>query len=622
MCQYLKKEAEFSFCVYFNLGVYRMLNIKSKFVLLLRYIRNRPPVSWYGVIRRKMRRKPDFYKSHFKHVIKLAAKAEKHTPLPLKISLVTPVYNATKKHLDDLLKSVLMQKNHSVELILSDDGSTSTETLLWFEKHKNIPHLLILRTDKNGGIARATNAGIDKSTGDWVGLIDHDDALAPFALSQISNALQEFPDCQFLYTDEVIADENLHPIDCYFKPAFDSVLLSGMNYINHFSVYRRDRLRRIGGLREGFQGSQDHDLVLRYTKDLLRSQILHLPYPGYLWRRNEGSFSVTHLNEAVDNARKALVEHYGVNNPGITARNAISPNLHRVRFDLAKKSWPLVSIVIPNMNSFELVSQVLKGVYEDTDYENKEVIVMDNGSTDQKVINLYEVYKQKYSNFQVHISVEDFNFSKAVNRGIGLALGDPILLLNNDIEILEPNWLKEMVSCLEYKNTGIVGAKLLYPSRNIQHVGVIAGMGGYAGHWFVNQPENSHGPMGRLWVRQSFSVVTGACFLITRDCFNTVGKFDEDVFPVAYNDVDYCLRATNMGINIVWTPFSCLIHHESASRGDDESAANIARFDRDKLNLLLRHKTDVLDDKAFNPWYSRSHSEPYPVKLKALPKAR
>ena len=569
-----------------------------------------------------MRRQPDFYKDHFKYVVALATQAEANPPYTIKLSLVAPVYNATARHLDDLLNSVISQKNHIIELILSDDGSSSAQTLRWFEQHEKDQNLIILRAIENVGIAAATNAGIAVATGDWVGLIDHDDALSPYAVSAIARALKQFPQAQFLYTDEVVTDEKLKPIVYFLKPAFDPVLLSGMNYINHFSVYRRERLVELGGLRNGFQGSQDHDLLLRYTKGLDRSQIIHLPYPAYLWRRSETSFSATQMNQAIGNARKSLKEHYAHISSALDVDDALNKDLHRVRFDLAKSSWPLVSIVIPNKDSFELISQVLKGVFEATDYPEKEVIIIDNGTTDQKVIDLYTDYKQKYPNFQTHISFEAFNFSKAVNRGIGLASGDPILLLNNDIEILEPNWLKEMVSCLEYENVGIVGAKLLYPDRRIQHVGVIAGLGGYAGHWYVNLKEDTPGQMGRLWVRQSFSVVTGACFLITRDCFTQVGLFDEDVFPVAYNDVDYCLRATNIGINIVWTPFSCLIHHESASRGDDESAANIARFDRDKLNLLLRHKTDVLDDKAFNPWYSRSHSEPYPVKLKALPKAR
>ncbi len=592
--------------------------IKSKILFVIKFVRRVPPILWYGMLMRRWRKEPYFYQQHLKHVIKLAKKAEKLLSKSIKISIIVPVYNASAKHLDYLLKSVRSQKGYEIELIFSDDGSTSSQTLEWLKKQAIHLNQIVIFASQNGGIAAATNAGIARATGEWVGLLDHDDALAPYAISAIARALFNAPQVQFLYTDEVIVNDDMQPIAYAFKPAFDAVLLSGMNYINHFSVYKRSRLQAIGGLREGFQGSQDHDLVLRYTKDLKPDEILHLPYPAYLWRQTSTSFSTSHKAEAVDNARKALSEHYG----NVFVDNALSKDVHRVRFDLSRAKWPLISVIIPNKNSFELIYQVLTGLFKGTDYPNLEVIIIDNGSDDSKVLALYEQYRAQYSNFKAYIQIESFNFSRSVNRGIALALGDPILLLNNDIEILEPNWLKEMVSCLDYKDVGIVGAKLLYPNRTLQHVGVIAGLGGYAGHWYVNFPADTPGPFGRLWVRQSLSVVTGACFLLTRACIESVGLFDEEVFPVAYNDVDYCLRATTLGIKVVWTPFSCLIHHESATRGDDESAINIARFERDKHNLLMRHNTDVYEDYAFNPWYSRLHSEPFPLQLKALPSAR
>ncbi len=597
-----------------------MHNIKSKIIRVIKFVRRVPPIQWYGMMMRRIRKQPYFYQEHFKHVIDLAAKAENLPRRSLKISIIVPVYNAPRKYLDYLFKSVRSQKGHDVELIFSDDASISTETQNWLRTKEKSGQAIIIWAAKNGGIAAATNAGLTQATGEWVGLLDHDDALSPYALSAIARALSDAPETKFLYTDEVIINDKLQPLVYFLKPAFDEVLLSGMNYINHLSLYKRERLLEIGGLREGFQGSQDHDLLLRYTKDLRPSEILHLPYPAYMWRQVETSFSATNMNEAVASARKALAEHYSIKDVKVT--DALSPSVHRVRFDLAQKDWPFVSVVIPSKDSFELISRVLTGLFEGTDYPHFDVTIIDNGSTEPQVLALYDEYRAKYPNFQAHIVSEPFNFSCAVNRGIAMTKGDPVLLLNNDIEILEPNWLKEMVSCLNYKNVGIVGAKLLYPSRKIQHVGVIAGLGGYAGHWFVNMPQDTPGPMGRLWVRQSFSVVTGACFLLTRDCIAKVGAFDEDVFPVAYNDVDYCLRATGLDIKVVWTPFACLIHHESATRGDDESEVNIARFDRDKAHLLARHKTDVFEDRAFNPWYSRSHSEPYPVRLKSLPNAR
>ena len=203
-----------------------------------------------------------------------------------------------------------------------------------------------------------------------------------------------------------------------------------------------------------------------------------------------------------------------------------------------------------------------------------------------------------------------------------MAKGALVLLLNNDIEIVERDWLKEMVSCFEFDDVGVVGAKLLYPDRTIQHVGVIAGLGGYAGHWFIGQDKDFPGPMGRLHVRQSLSVVTGACMLVSKDCWRSTGPFDEDVFPIAYNDVDFCLRTIDKGFRVVWTPFATLIHHESATRGSDETRENVDRFNRDKASLRDRHRTDTYEDRYFSPWYSKRHSHPRPIFLDRLPPAR
>jgi len=398
--------------------------------------------------------------------------------------------------------------------------------------------------------------------------------------------------------------------------------LSGVNYINHLSLYRRERLLKIGGLRDGFQGSQDYDLLLRYTAGLSGNEILHLPYPAYLWRRHRASYSAKHRQTATANARRAIAEAYAREQRPAEVEPALSPDLHRIRFDLAAAEWPLVSVVIPSRNALPLISKLLEGLTENTDYPSLEIIVADNGSKSPDVLALYERYRRGKIKFTASIEEEAFNFSRSVNRGIKLASGDLILLLNNDIEILHRDWLKEMVSCLHYPETGIVGAKLLYPNGTLQHAGVIAGLGGLAGHWFVGRNENFAGPMGRLRVRQSLSAVTAACMLLTRSCVERVGYFDEATFGIAYNDVDYCLRAVNQGVRIVWTPFATLLHHESASRGSDTAPEKIPRFRQDQQNLRARHRTDIFEDRAFNPWYSKYRSDPIPVFLKQLPDAR
>jgi GT2 family glycosyltransferase len=395
-----------------------------------------------------------------------------------------------------------------------------------------------------------------------------------------------------------------------------------VNYINHLSLYRRERLAKIGGLREGFDGSQDYDLLLRYLSGLDPAEVLHLPYPAYLWRRDGGSYSVAFLDRATQNARQALAEAYATNNVPAAIEPALVPNLHRVVFDCTIRSWPKISIVISNRDSFELLSRILDGITQRTDYQDLEIIVADNGSKDPRVLSLYETMRASAPGFRVDILEERFNFARQVNRGIGMATGDHVLLLNNDIEVVAPVWLKEMVACLAYQNTGIVGARLLYPNGTLQHVGVIIGLGGVAGHWFCGEPASQPGPMGRLMVRQTLTAVTGACMLISKDCRAATGDFDEKTFPIAYNDIDYCLRAGALGFRTVWTPFATLIHHESVSRGRDDTPANKPRFLREQEALSAKYGLESYSDRAFNPWYGRHSSKPGPVSLEQLPEPR
>ena len=549
------------------------------------------------------------------HPLEPAASA---TPL---ISFVVPVYDASPAHLDDLLESFLLQDPSRCELVLSDDASPSSATRDWLRAHAGDNRVRVRFADRNGGIAAATNTGLAAARGEWIALLDHDDAIAPFTVSRIARALAARPETVFLYTDEAVTDEKLRPTSLFLKPAWDPVLMSGMNYVNHLSLYRRERLAALGGLGEGFQGSQDYELVLRYTAGLTRAQVTHLPYPAYLWRRSENAFSVKHLETATASARRALAQHFG-GGWTLTIDEALKPSLHRPRFDLDRASWPRVSVIVPNRDSPDLVAVMLHGLMEETDYPSLEVIVVDNGTTDPRTLELYERLRHHRIPFDARIEVEPFNFSRAINKGLARVTGDVVLLANNDLEVLEPNWLKEIVSCFDYPDVGIVGAKLLYPSRRIQHAGVIAGFGGLAGHWYLNEEANVPGPMGRLWVRQSMTVVTGACMAVSRACLKRVGSFDEEAFAVAYNDVDYCLRAHAAGFRTVWTPFATLIHHESATRGSDETPANIARFRREQEALRRLHGTDRYQDPAINPWYSRDRSNPIPVRLSELPAPR
>ncbi|MDE3177498.1 MAG: glycosyltransferase family 2 protein [Pseudomonadota bacterium] len=424
------------------------------------------------------------------------------------------------------------------------------------------------------GIANAParwNEAASRARAPYVARLDHGGRLAPFAAERIAAALAANP--RGLYTDEVIEGQGVA-----LKPAFDPVLLQAFDYFGRLAVWRREDLLALGGWRDS--PDPDHDLALRFAAAAPPSAILHLPYPAY-----------------IGPARTPLVR-------------PPAP---------APRAWPKVSVVIPSRDAPELIGRALDGLFLRTDYPDFDVTVIDNGSTDPRTLALYARAPER---LRVEIRPAPFNFSAAVNRGVALSDGALVLLLNNDVEIVEPGWLKEMVACFDYPRTGIVGAKLLYPDGTLQHAGVIAGLGGYAGHWHIGRAADAPGPQGRLRARQSLSVVTGACLLASRACFDQLGGFDEQTFPIAYNDVDFCLRAGAAGWRVVWTPLATLIHHESASRGSDETGENRARFARDKAALQARHHTDALEDRAYNPWASRSDSDPWPCARADLPPAR
>lgn len=545
-----------------------------------------------------------------KHYALASALAHPERPFGDRIwlSIVVPVYNAPPRYLEDLVRSFRNQKVTGAELILSDDASNSEETRRWLTLLPPHNDIRIIFNPRNGGIAQATNAGLADARGEWVAFLDHDDVIAPDALNMIARTLREHPETMFLYTDEVVVDDRLKPTGVMLKPAPDPVLLSGVNYINHFSVYRRERLQQIGFLRPGFDGSQDYDLLLRYLKGLADETILHLPYPAYWWRRSGQTYSRKFIDRATQAARQALHDRYSTAGKTVVVGPTLTETLHKV--DLKASDWPMISIIIPSRNSYDLVSRILRDVFENTDYPSFEVIVVDNGSTAPEVLALYAEYKATYANFRAEVKAETFNFARAINKGIALARGEHFLLLNNDIEVMDRSWMKELVSCLSYDKVGIVGAKLLYPNGKIQHAGVIAGFGGLAGHWYLNKPSDFGGPMNRLHVRNSMTCVTGAVMLISKTCALSIGQWDETNFSVAYNDVDYCMRAYKAGFRTVWTPFACLFHHESVSRGSDLVGDRRKRFDREKENLRKLHGTVDFQDPAINPGYERNHSTP------------
>ncbi|MEM9145610.1 MAG: glycosyltransferase family 2 protein [Pseudomonadota bacterium] len=552
----------------------------------------------------------------------LAAFEAGRDPLPpphcVEISFLVPVYNADPAWLDALYRS-LRDQAAGAELILADDGSTDAATAFWLASHDGAPGLTILRSPVNRGIAHATNRALAVAQGRWVGLVDHDDALEPHAVDRIRRAIRDRPDAQFLFTDEVIGDAEMKPISGFWKPGFDPVLLSGVNYVNHLSLYRRARLEAMGGLCRGFDGSQDYEMVLRYTRGLAAEEIVHIPYPAYRWRQRAESVSHADRAPATARARTALETHMVPGAGTVRVEPALLPDLHRVRFVSAPT--PMVSVIIPNRDSYDLISRLLEDLAERTDYPSFEVIIVDNGSTDPRVPALYRTMEERLE-LQYDIAPAPFNFANMVNQGVARSRGEVLLLLNNDISVIEPGWLGEMVECLAYPGTGIVGARLLYPNRSVQHAGVVLGLGGLAGHWYYKATEDDRGEMGRLAVRNGMTAVTGACLLVSRVCWVDLGGMDAERFAVAYNDVDFCVRARQAGYGVVWTPFATLFHHESASRGSDLVGEKARRFQREKEALDACHATATFLDPCLSPWYSRYQSRPRLLVGEHLPAPR
>lgn len=537
------------------------------------------------------------------------------------LSVVVPVFNANERYLTKLHESFLQNACPSAELIFVDDGSDSVATKTCLSSLEGKAGSRVITRNQNGGISAALNDGIKAAKGRWITFLDHDDMIAPHGLNQIAAALSANPNTQFLYTDEALIDGRSQIIGAFCKPAFDPVLLSGVNYINHFSVFITEKLREIGPLLPEFDGSQDYEILLRYLTQVAPDKVLHLPYPAYWWRRTNQTYSRVNLQKSLAAARKALRTH--VKPGGFDANVGPSPSnaeLHRLRFKPSDGTWPSVGIIIPNRDAPALIKSVLRDLYEKNDYPNFKIVVVDDGSSDPKTLRIYEEICANHENISVLRKDRPFNFAQSINEGMAALDTDHFLLLNNDIAVRDDHgWLKEMVSCMAYDRTGIVGAKLLFIDGTLQHAGVVVGQRDLAGHWFYGAPADTPGPMGRLCVRNSMMAVTGAAMLVSRDCATQVGTWDADNFAVAFNDVDYCLRAHDLGFRIVWTPHACLTHTGSATRAAVEDADRTAR-EEDSLKRI--HRTDKRMDPAFSPFFARTSTGARLCKPAATPTPR
>jgi GT2 family glycosyltransferase len=533
-------------------------------------------------------------------LILLSERARQMEGGPL-ISILVPVYDAPERWLRNCLDSVLMQAYANWELCIADDASPAPHVRRILDEYsRRDARVRVVHRERNGHIAAASNTALDMAGGAYVALLDHDDELRPHSLLEVVEALSAAPDACLVYSDEDKIDASGKRCQPYFKPDWNQDLLLSQNYLCHFTVVRTDLARSVGGFREGYEGSQDHDLFLRCTHQLRTDQILHIPKVLYHWRAIEGSTALRRdaKDYAADAGARAVSDHLARCGHADATIEQLPHGHYRVRWPLPTPA-PRVTVIVPTRDRVELLRACVESLFEVTRYPDFDLIVVDNQSADSATLEYLQELEQRQ---RVRVLRYDrpFNYSAMNNMAVAASTSELVALLNNDIEVTSPDWLGEMASHAVRPDIGAVGAMLYYPDGSIQHAGVILGLGGVANHAYMRQPRGYPGHGGRTKVTQNLSAVTAACLVVRRSAYMQVGGLDEN-FAVAFNDVDFCLRLRESGLRNLWTPFAELVHHESASRGRDDSDEKALRFQGEVTLMEARWGNLLRADPAYNP---------------------
>ena len=532
------------------------------------------------------------------------------------ISILTPLYNTPQNFLAAFLDSVAAQTSPKWELCLADASDDAHPEVGGYAKARAAKDPRIkYRKIPNKGIAANTNAAAQMATGAYLALADHDDLLAPHAIFCMGQALQK-SNADFVYSDEALFRKTMQtPQVAHFKPDYAPEYLMACNYICHLAVFRKSLFEAVGGERSACDGAQDHDLFLRIIDEMQKSDPaaapLHIPQVLYYWRVHAASTSggTGAKPYVVKAAQKAVGDHLAATGRHGRVEEGIFPGTCHVVWDLPEPE-PLISILIPNKDHAQDLETCLHSLYAKTEYENFEVLVIENNSTEPETFAYYKKLPDRYENARVIHYQGGFNFSRINNFGRRYAQGKYLLLLNNDIEIISGGWLTAMLAEASQPGVAACGAMLYYPDDTIQHAGIITGLGGYAGHSHKYHKRGGSGYLFRLATVQDFSAVTAACLLVRTHVYDAVKGMDE-AFTVAFNDVDFCLRVRKAGWRIAWTPYAELYHHESVSRGDDEAdPAKKARFAAEQARLYAQHgRETILHDPYYNPNLSLDYED-------------
>ena len=523
------------------------------------------------------------------------------TEQPL-ISVVMPVFNPRLLFLREALDSVLSQLYPNWELCVADDASTDPEVAaILREFSARDPRVKTIFRNTNGHIAAASNSALELVTGDFVAFMDHDDVLPAHALYMVALKISQHPKADIIYSDEDYLDENGLRQDPHFKPEWNQELLYSENYINHLGVYRTSLVRKAGGFREGYEGSQDYDLSLRVIANTLPDRIRHIPHVLYHWRwhGNVDTYSTSNLQAAVQAAHRALRDYFTRAGKTVEIKSGINPLFNRVIRGVPSPA-PSVSVIIPTRNRADLLKACIDGLLCRTDYDNLEVLVVHSGNTDAGAFQDLD-HLQGSQRVKVIRGDAPFSHSLLSNLGAEHATGELLLFLSDDIEVIDSGWLKEMVAQSVQPGVGAVGAKLYYRDDTVQHAGMVLGIGGTVGHGHRHMPRWHHGYGCRLQLVQNVSCVTGACLLMPKALFEEVGRFDEQAFRLSYDDVDLCLRIGRAGYKIVWTPYAELYHPAPASGADDRDRSHAVQALSEEHELRRRWGTVLLNDPMYSP---------------------
>lgn len=515
-----------------------------------------------------------------------------------KISIVVPTYNTPMNFLKPMIESVFNQTYSNWELCVAD-GSTDDAVRVYLKSLiSRDERVKVTFLEQNFGIAGNTNHGIDLATGEFTTLLDHDDTLSPFALYEVVKAINDHPEADMLYSDEdKLSFDGKYRVSPHFKPDWSPDTIRSYNYVTHLLVLKSDLLKSVGKIRSGFEGAQDFDLVLRVGEKA--KQIIHIPKVLYHWRehRNSTSANIDSKTYVTFSTQRAVADALERND--IKGRVFGGPFFGSARVVYPIQGKPLVSIIIPTKDEVETLKNCIGSIINRTTYSNYEVIIVDTGSLEQVTKDYYAALS---SDERIRLMSWDkpFNYSAVNNFAAQSAKGEYLLFLNNDTEVQAAEWIESMLEFCQRDDVGAVGAKLFYPDFTIQHAGVILGIGGIAGHSHKSFPRQSDGYFGRLSVPTNLSAVTAACVMMPAKVFAQVGGFDEG-YPLAFNDVDLCLRIREKGYLIVWTPYAQLVHYESKTRGYEDNPEKQARFKKE-IERFEKKWSSVL--VAGDPYYN------------------